>query len=64
MTAYKVKLQCCDDHTDIEVELTGEQYTFLTWLADRLNTASVFDCQPRMYVERKFVGVHVSGGGA
>lgn len=69
MTAYKVKLSGCDGETSVQVELTEEWAVFLHNLAAIVNSGvenggDCGACHPRMYVEKVFVGVRVSGGGS
>ena len=50
MKEYKINVSGCDDHTEITMLLSAEQFTFLNNLAHRI-TESGGGCKPTMYIE-------------
>jgi hypothetical protein len=47
---FDITVQGCDDSTDITIELTPTELTFLTGIAEKITAASEFGCMPRMSV--------------
>ena len=47
---YYIENIGCDDTTEMEIELTDEEYTFLKRVFDALNDKSEYACMPRIYV--------------
>jgi hypothetical protein len=61
---YKVTVVGSGGAVLVDTDLTDDQADAVRRIAERVNAAAVFNEQPRMYIERRFVGVRASGGGA
>lgn len=53
----KVTLYGCDDETNVTLEMTQEQYSFLQEIEEKVNKASTYQCEPTMSVKHKAVKV-------
>ncbi|HEY3559712.1 MAG TPA: hypothetical protein VGL05_19720 [Kribbella sp.] len=47
---FDITVQGCDDATDITVDLTPSQLTFLTEIAEKITAASEVSCMPKMSI--------------
>lgn len=50
LVKYKITVSGCDDHTTIEIELSEEQFNFLSMIAKEITDASKYECMPRMEI--------------
>jgi len=50
---YRVEVEGCDDTTSFDLEMTEEEFTFLSMVAKRCCDESAYVCMPRMYVKEK-----------
>ena len=50
---YVIDLNGCDDSTIFEMELTEQEYEFLSKVSELANKTSTYQCMPRLYVEQK-----------
>lgn len=47
---FDISVQGCDDATDITVDLTPAELTFLSGIAQQITAASEVSCMPKMTV--------------
>ena len=50
---YHIDLNGCDDSTIFEMELSEQEYEFLSRVSELANKTSTYQCMPRLYVEQK-----------
>lgn len=48
---YEICLNGCDDDTTFKMELTENEYQFLSRVSEIANKTSTYGCMPRLYVE-------------
>lgn len=50
MKTYRIRLDGCDDHTDVKVDLDEHDAEVVCDIARRINTASEYPCMPTMRI--------------